>query len=400
VVQDGSGQSLSQGGPLNSGRLAGREARAGRRLRALSLASLGALLAVGVALAPVAPAQEQPQEQEIGLLFAQTANRGTMKPIPGPTPRFNLRLRGVNSQVVWFQDRPGRSSGHIPVPEFTRAWAGFGFVEVPPNAALTLLHAGDRQDTVVMELGQPHFKKKKSRIRYSAQLLDEATGNLSHLNSDLDPRVNRRFRAPSLFIDDAAGWVVNGCVIQPYTTKCPKAVLSGANLTEANLTEANLSGANLSGAILRRAFLREANLAGADLTGANLNSALLVKANLRLADLSGADLSGADRSAVNAFQANLSGAVLSGANLTDAGLREANLTGADLSGANLTDANLRFANLVGAVLTRANLSRANLGGVDLGRANLSGANLSGANLTDALFCRTTMPDGSINNRDC
>ncbi len=162
MIRDRSRESSTRDASLNGGRLAGDTGHARWRLRALALASLGALVALGAALAPLAPAQ-QSQEQEIGLLFAQTATRGTMKPIEGPTPRFNLKLRGVNSQVVWFQDRPGRQSGQIPVPEFTRAWAGFGFVEVPPNAALTLLHAGDRQDTLVMELGRPHFKKKRTR---------------------------------------------------------------------------------------------------------------------------------------------------------------------------------------------------------------------------------------------
>jgi hypothetical protein len=166
--------------------------------------------------AQTAPAQEQ----EIGLLFAQTANRGTMKPIKGPTPRFNLRLYGVNPQVVWFADRPARQSGQIAVPDFTRAWPGLGFVDDPPNAALTLLEAGNRHDTVVMELGRPDFKPKKNRVRYSAQLLDEATGNLSYLNSDLDPRTKRHFGTASLFIDDAAASVIGRCWIQP-STRCP-----------------------------------------------------------------------------------------------------------------------------------------------------------------------------------
>jgi uncharacterized protein YjbI with pentapeptide repeats len=318
-----------------------------------------------MALSPVAPAQQGSQEQEIGLLFAQTANRGTMKPIKG-TPRFNLKLFGVNSQVVWFSDRPARQSGQIPVREFTRSWAGFGFVEDPPNAALTLLRAHNSQDTVVMELGRPHLKKKKkSRIRYSAQILDEATGNLSHLDSDLDPSVNRRFRAPSLFIDDAAGRVVNGCLIAPHSI-CP-----GVDLHAADLRGANLSGANLRGANLIEADLRGANLRGANLSRAGE----LGGANLHRADLGGA---------------NLSRAGLIGVGLSRAALREANLSGADLSGADLRLADLRLADLSGANLT----------GADLARANLKGANLTGADLRGAKFCRTAMPDGSINDRDC
>ncbi len=311
MIRDRSREFSTRDASLSGGRLAGDTGHARWRLRALALASVGALVALGSALAPLAPAQ-QPQEQEISLLFAQTANRGTMKPIKGPTPRFNLKLFGVNPQVVWFSDRPARQSGQIAVPDFTRSWPGFGFVDDPPNAALTLLDAGNRHDTVVMELGRPHFKQNKNTIRYSAQLLDAATGNLSYLNSDLDPRVKRHFKVPSLFIDDAAARVVNGfpsCVIQPFTV-CPRA------------------------------------------------------------DLSGADLSGAD------------------------------LKGADLSGADLSEADLTFSNLSGADLSGADLRRANLYKADLHFAELRAADLTGTDLSNAHLCRTTMPNSSINNRDC
>jgi len=69
--------------------------------------------------------------------------------------------------------------------------------------------------------------------------------------------------------------------------------------------------------------------------------------------------------------------------------------GCDLSGADLSGANLVGADLVGADLTEANLTE-----VDLTNANLSGANLSEANLYDVVFCRTRMPDGSIEDGDC
>jgi uncharacterized protein YjbI with pentapeptide repeats len=347
-------------------------------------------MALGAQTAPA-------QEQEIGLLFAQTANRGTMKPIKD-TPRFSLKLFGVNPQVVWFSDRPARQSGQIPVSGFGRSWAGFGFVEDPPNAALTVLDAGNRHDTVVVELGRPDFKKKKNRIRYTAQILDAATGNLSHLESDRDHRVRRHFRSPSLFIDDATGTEVNGCLIQAFTV-CLRANLSGADLRGANLHRANFGGAggsNLSGADLRQAdlsgaYLQAANLSGADLSGANLSATRLPWANLSGAKLSeNANLFGA-----NLLGADLSGADLSGADLGgNADLSEANLTGAKLSGASLRKADLYRANLTGA-----DLSGADLRGADLTRANLIRA--SGVNLTGVRrLCRTTMPNGTPNNKDC
>ena len=82
----------------------------------------------------------------------------------------------------------------------------------------------------------------------------------------------------------------------------------------------------------------------------------------------------------------------------------------DLSEANLSFENLRWANLRWANLFEANLFEANLSGADLRGANLREANLreanlwradlSWANLTDAIFCRTKMPRGNVENRDC
>ena len=132
MIGDRSRESSTRDASLSGGRLAGDTGHARWRLRALALASVGALVALGGALAPPAPAQ-QPQEQEISLLFAQTANRGTMKPIKGPTPRFNLKLFGVNPQVVWFSDRPARQSGQIAVPDSRARGRASGSSRIPPT---------------------------------------------------------------------------------------------------------------------------------------------------------------------------------------------------------------------------------------------------------------------------
>ena len=91
--------------------------------------------------------------------------------------------------------------------------------------------------------------------------------------------------------------------------------------------------------------------------------------------------------------------------LKNTNLEGANLVGANLEGANLVGANLVGANLIGTRLKDANLRSADLSWVNFKMANLEGANLNKANLTranltNAKFCKTTMPDGSINNDDC
>jgi len=54
----------------------------------------------------------------------------------------------------------------------------------------------------------------------------------------------------------------------------------------------------------------------------------------------------------------------------------------------------------GCDLSWANLEHANLKEANLERAFMIGVNLEQANLTGAIFCYTTMPDGTKNNKDC
>jgi hypothetical protein len=104
------------------------------------------------------------------------------------------------------------------------------------------------------------------------------------------------------------------------------------------------------------------------------------------------------------------GANLVGASLASAELNNSNLQRVDLAGSDLSSADLRSANLTGAFITNANLRSA-----DLSKSNLTDVKLTGSDLTDAYLrgatanpaifdntirCRTTKPDGSIDNTSC
>ena len=148
----------------------------------------------------------------------------------------------------------------------------------------------------------------------------------------------------------------------------------------------DLSRSNLGLANLRRADLINVNLIGANLSGVLLTNALLNHALLIRADFTDADLF-----FTKFNDAALNDACLSGAYLIDA----------DLSGADLSDANLSGANLSGADLSGANLSDANLSDADLNSVKLSNLNgLTEEQLKKAKLCKTEMPDGTLNNRDC
>ena len=70
------------------------------------------------------------------------------------------------------------------------------------------------------------------------------------------------------------------------------------------------------------------------------------------------------------------------------------LSSANLEGADLSNADLEGANLEGAVLESAILRN-----VDLQGANLKSTRLKNAKLDEAIFCKTQMPWGEIND-DC
>jgi uncharacterized protein YjbI with pentapeptide repeats len=169
----------------------------------------------------------------------------------------------------------------------------------------------------------------------------------------------------------------------------PKAILN-----EANLTKADLTGANLTGTELIEAKLTETKLIGTDLAGADLTNAKLTKLDQISRTKLPLPLSNITITNLGSYR------YIRSTNLTGADLTWANLTNADLVEADLTNAKLALANLTGANLTGANVTGADLAEADLTNAKLVLANLSKGNWREARFCQTTMPDGTVNNRDC
>lgn len=239
-----------------------------------------------------------------------------------------------------------------------------------------------------------------------------------------------------------------------------KANLRSVNLQQANLQGANLQGADLQGANFRDANLKGANLQGANLQqiitqGANFQDANLQSTNLRNthfrdANFKDSDFRDARLGNTRFWSSNLQGSNfqkvlfngsdlatnLQGANLQGSDLRGTHLRGANLQDANLQDAILWNANLEGADLQRSNLQDVGLGDASLENANLQNADLRKAHLYKtnvqnanfrgtkfqntvlhevtfrrtnnvtiqqfgkARLCFVTLPDSSINNRDC
>ena len=111
----------------------------------------------------------------------------------------------------------------------------------------------------------------------------------------------------------------------------------------------------------------------------------------------GVDLEGADLGAITAGSHHVArrAADLSGGNFKGANFEGAYMARVELDGADLSDVNFRGTNLHQSSLFEADLSGADLTDADLGFADMEDAVIDGA-----IFCRTTMPDTSVNSSGC
>jgi uncharacterized protein YjbI with pentapeptide repeats len=153
-------------------------------------------------------------------------------------------------------------------------------------------------------------------------------------------------------------------------------------------------------------WLQHSSFLYAEMAGVNLEGF-----QLSFDDFSQADLTGANLKSVVVKHSDLENAKLIGANLEGASFYFSSANGADFSGANLAGAQFKGTSLRSASFAGANLREASFGnggyidGVDFTDADLTGASFgvmfnSSFIVKSPIYCRTTMPDGSMNNENC
>ncbi len=137
---------------------------------------------------PLTTGPTTPEAPVSGLLYVAGAKAGQ---IEGDWPTVTVTLTGVDTEVLWFQDRPGRSSGEMRVSEFVGQWNGLGFADDPPNAVIR--HDGGDGLGKVVEVSDPAWDQPNGSLTFTATAADhrEGTEPLPWLMSDV-----------SMFVDD------------------------------------------------------------------------------------------------------------------------------------------------------------------------------------------------------
>ena len=109
--------------------------------------------AAGAALLGAGLTHAQDKQEEVQLLFVQTAQDVVMG-------KDRLTLIGVSPTTVFFSDRPKRISGHMTTADFVREWkegkSKESFHADPPNATLSIFAKEEIVD-VVVELKNPRL---------------------------------------------------------------------------------------------------------------------------------------------------------------------------------------------------------------------------------------------------
>jgi hypothetical protein len=142
----------------------------------------------------------------MALLFVAGSSGGTLAPVAGTTDQFELQMTGVEPNVTWFSDRPVRRAGRESLRAFLDHWAGFGFANEPPNAALEVQHGSDVSDTgtKVVELSRPRYDEAAATLSFRAhELADGPRERLEFVKDELGHPFPDAFKAVNLFIDDA-----------------------------------------------------------------------------------------------------------------------------------------------------------------------------------------------------
>jgi hypothetical protein len=144
---------------------------------------------------------EAPPQPVGGELFSQTSHGGTLEPVAGEDEVFTLTLTDPAPTVTAFTDRPVRSADAEPLDEFVSSWAGRGFEDDPPNAALVLDQEPDDADTAVFTLSDPSLSTGGA-VSYTATRIEEGSSGLPlHTAADLPSQ----FGDAHLFIDPSGG---------------------------------------------------------------------------------------------------------------------------------------------------------------------------------------------------
>ena len=78
------------------------------------------------------------------VLFVLLAKQGTIQEAPNKPGQYQLTLKNINPDIIYFADRPARFANHMAVKRFINEWTLGSFKSDPPNAVMESIRLDPR----------------------------------------------------------------------------------------------------------------------------------------------------------------------------------------------------------------------------------------------------------------
>jgi hypothetical protein len=136
---------------------------------------------------------------------------------------YLLRLTDVVPRAIWFDDRPARGTGTMPIEELVDVFFGSD----PPNAALEVFSDPAAGTVIIVELSNPRYDADQAELELDARILDDdqiRSNSLDDHRERITSDIPAEFGAAALFLDDACN-VAGGIEISAmHNVTCEQAV--------------------------------------------------------------------------------------------------------------------------------------------------------------------------------
>ncbi len=139
----------------------------------------------------------KPESEQMSLLFLIHAEEAK---VTKEDDGWKLVLADTDPRVQFFSDRPKRLMGQGDLGQFLISWNDWGFVENPPNAAISFLKD---ENVMMVSLEDPSYDSETKELSFIINPLQEIPESLENLNQQTGEILAKTGKSPTVFIDNA-----------------------------------------------------------------------------------------------------------------------------------------------------------------------------------------------------
>jgi hypothetical protein len=141
------------------------------------------------------------KKEQMSLLFVLHATKGI---VTHDNDVWKLTLSDTDKRVEYFSDRPKRTVGQGELGQFLTLWGEWGFVQDPPNAAISF----DSKETkiisaMIVTLEDPSYNSDTKELTFKITPLQQTPESLQYLAKSTNKIAPGELKDPTMFIDNA-----------------------------------------------------------------------------------------------------------------------------------------------------------------------------------------------------